>query len=331
MNPTDEDPRDETPPGDSREGSFFLHGFTVSPEEAERSQEPLPPPTDEFEFVRELGRGGMGVVYEAIESKSGRHVALKIISKRLELSEDAIKRFEREGRAAASISHDHCVFVFGAHIVHGSPAISMELMQGETLEERIRRKGRPDMETAVRWAVQILEGIEAAHEVGVIHRDIKPSNVFLDESGSIKVGDFGLSRSLDADQRLTMTGAFLGSPMYASPEQVRGQPLDHRTDIYSIGATLYTTLTGDAPFRANTVGDLFAQVATETPIRRALSARISRPASTAWWPRPWPGPPRSASVTASPSGAPSSGTFRAPPHRPGSGFACWPTSSTGPS
>lgn len=207
----------------------------------------------------------MGVVYLAEELSSGRHVALKVLLKDLSVSGEAFERFRREARLAAAISDSHCVFVFGAHEVDGAPAIAMELCAGQTLDQRIARGERIPIETAVRWTLEILEGLEAAHATGVIHRDVKPSNCFTTEDGHVKVGDFGLSRTLEPDVQLTQSGAFLGSPLYAAPEQIKGREVDVRSDLYSCGATLYALLTGKPPYSGSNIGEVLARILSEPP------------------------------------------------------------------
>jgi eukaryotic-like serine/threonine-protein kinase len=245
----------------------------------------LPREADGFRLHRELGRGGMGVVYEAEEIASGRRIALKVLQSELVLSPEAFERFQREARLAAAISHRHCVFVYGAHEVEGSPAIAMELVGGHTLEDVIRRGEPIPIETAVRWTLDLLEGLEAAHRAGVLHRDIKPSNCFVTTDGRVKVGDFGLSRSLERDVQLTQSGQFIGSPLYASPEQIRGRAFDVRSDLYSCGATLYALLTGKSPFTGSNVGEVLARILSESPpvpssirpeIPRALDRVVQR-------------------------------------------------------
>ncbi len=245
--------------------SFFLDGLTFAPGAEKNLNVALPEPTEEFNFLRVLGVGGMGVVFEAEELRTHRRIALKVIAPQLRLSSDAAARFEREAKASASLSHPHCVFVYGAYRVGESPAIAMELMTGDTLDDRIKAGDPIAIKQALVWTRQMLEGLQAAHESGLIHRDIKPSNVFISEDGAVKIGDFGLTRSTDSDLSLTQSGAFLGSPLYASPEQIRGHVLDARSDIYSIGATLYALLAGVAPHTSTNIGDLFARIATEAP------------------------------------------------------------------
>lgn len=225
----------------------------------------LPRTASGFQLLRELGRGGMGVVYEARELASGRTVALKILAAELRFSEEAFERFRREARLAAAISDRHCVFVYGAHEVEGSPAISMELCSGDTLDQKLACREAIPIETAVRWTLEILTGLEAAHATGVVHRDVKPSNCFTTADGHAKIGDFGLSRTLESNLHLTQSGAFLGSPLYASPEQIRGREVDLRSDLYSCGATLYALLTGRAPYSGSNVGEVLARILSETP------------------------------------------------------------------
>ncbi len=227
----------------------------------------LPRVVGGFRLVRELGRGGMGIVYEAEELSSRRIVALKVLAAELAVEGEAFERFRREAKLAASISDVRCVFVYGAHQIDEAPAISMELVGGRTLQERINAGTPIPIETAVRWTLDIIDGLEAAHEVGVLHRDVKPSNCFLTPDDRVKIGDFGLSRSLERDIELTQSGQFLGSPLYASPEQVRGRAVDARSDQYSCGATLYALLTGRAPFGGSNIGEVLARILSEPPPR----------------------------------------------------------------
>lgn len=237
----------------------------------------LPRTADGFRIERELGRGGMGVVYLAREVRSGRELALKVLPANLCESEEAFGRFQREAVLAASISDSRCVFVYGAHQFEGSPAIAMELVRGATLEQVIK-KGEPILvRQAVRWTIELLEGLDAAHHAGVLHRDVKPSNCFVTEDGHVKIGDFGLSRSLDTDVHLTQSGAFLGSPLYAAPEQIKGRKVDERSDMYSAAATLYALLTGKAPYSGTNLGEVLSRILSEPPPRpRTLRPEIPR-------------------------------------------------------
>ena len=230
----------------------------------------------EYRIERLLGKGGMGAVYEAEDLGSGRRVALKALGHSLD-SPETRKRFLREGRLAASINHPNSVYVYGTEEIEGAPVITMEVIPGGTLQERVKAQGPMPVAAAVDAILQIIAGLEAAHAVGILHRDIKPSNCFLDPSGSVKVGDFGLSISTTSrgDSALTMAGSVLGTPEFSSPEQLRGEALDLRADIYSVGMTLYYLLTGHTAFQAANVVQLLATVLDKpAPSPRKLRPEI---------------------------------------------------------
>ena len=193
--------------------------------------------------------------------ENGRRVALKVLSQALD-SPEARHRFFREGRLAASINHPNSVYVFGTEELGGIPLISMELVAGGTLEDRVRNCGPLPAPAAVDAVLQIIAGLEVAQRVGIIHRDVKPSNCFVDADGTVKIGDFGLSIStaVRAETALTASGNFLGTPAFCSPEQLRGEELNARSDIYSVGATLFYLLTGHTPFQSKNVVALIATV-----------------------------------------------------------------------
>lgn len=225
----------------------------------------LPRTSDGFELLEELGRGGMGIVYRARELSTNRVVALKVLPYSMQDRETAFDRFQREAILAASISDPRCVFVYGAHSIEDSPAIAMELVEGQTLEHVIQRGEKVPVTQAVRWTIELLEGLEAAHRANVLHRDVKPSNCFLGADGHVKVGDFGLSRSIETHIQLTDPGQFIGSPLYASPEQIRGREVDERSDLYSAAATLYALLTGRPCWQGSNVQEVFARILSEPP------------------------------------------------------------------
>lgn len=218
-----------------------------------------------YRLARRLGRGGFAEVWEAENRDTGRRVALKVLTELRAESTEALERFQREGRLAASLSHPRCVYVFGAEEIEGVPVISMELMPGGTLADRLKQGPLPTGQ-AVDYVLNVLDGLDAGQRLGIIHRDVKPSNCFLDDKGGARVGDFGISKSLEADSRLTATGSFLGTPDYASPEQVSGEPLDLRADLYSVGVVLYELLTGTLPFAGTNASQVLAQVLTKEPI-----------------------------------------------------------------
>ena len=235
-----------------------------------------------YRIERLLGRGGMGEVYEAEHLEHGRRIALKVLSPGLS---DAIDRarFLREGQLAAAVNHPHVVYIYGSEDIAGMPAIAMELLPGGTLKERVEKEGPLAPIEAVDAMLQVVSGLEAAHEAGVLHRDIKPSNCFVDADGTVKVGDFGLAIPALEHMQLTAMGTIQATPQFASPEQLRGKPLDVRSDIYAVGATLYYLLTGRPPFDDRDVMALVSRIATESPtsprevrpeVPRALAAVV---------------------------------------------------------
>jgi len=239
----------------------------------------LPQPGDRFghyRIVRLLGQGGMGAAFEADDLDSGRHVALKVLSHTLD-SPEARERFFREGRLAASINHPNSVYVFGTEEIGGTPVIAMELVSGGTLQDRVRTQGPLPVGEAVDAVLQIITGLEAAQRIGILHRDVKPSNCFRDAEGTVKIGDFGLSIStaVRTEPALTSAGEFLGTPAFCSPEQLRGDELNARSDMYSVGATLFYLLTGRTPFEAKNTVQLLATVLEQrAPSPRKLRANI---------------------------------------------------------
>ena len=229
----------------------------------------LPQPGEKlghYAVIRLLGAGGMGAVYEAEDLENGRRVALKVLNQGLD-SPEARARFFREGRLAASINHPNSVYVFGTEEIAGTPIITMELVSGGTLQDRVRSRGPLPVGEAVDSVLQIIDGLEAAQRIGILHRDIKPSNCYTSEDGTVKIGDFGLSIStaVRTEPALTAAGAFLGTPAFCSPEQLRGEELNARSDMYSVGATLYYLLTGRTPFEAKDMVQLLATVLEQRP------------------------------------------------------------------
>jgi eukaryotic-like serine/threonine-protein kinase len=225
---------------------------------------PLPGEIDGFRPIRFLGAGGMGRVYES-EVRAGRRVALKLIAPGFAGSTTALERFRQEGRLAGLIAHPRCVFVLGAIEEAGQAFIAMELMSGATLKDLVERRGPLAPAEAVARILDVVEGLQQAHDLGMIHRDIKPANYYLDAEGRIKIGYFGLARSLTADAALTQPGRFLGTPLFASPEQLKAERLDARADVYSVAATLYFLLTARAPFGDSDGAAAIARIASEDP------------------------------------------------------------------
>lgn len=217
-----------------------------------------------------LGRGGMGAVYEAEQLSTGRRVALKMLGQQLD-SPDMRQRFLREGRLAAGVNHPNSLYVFGSEEIEGLPVITMEIAGSGTLKDQLKQRGPLPVTEAVDAILDVITGLEAACARGVLHRDIKPSNCFVCPDGSVKVGDFGLSVSTLARDNTFVTahGKILGTPAYAAPEQLRGDALDLRADIYSVGATLFTLLTNRAPFEGDNAVQVVANAVNQKP--KALS------------------------------------------------------------
>ncbi|MCY2981566.1 MAG: protein kinase [Planctomycetota bacterium] len=217
-----------------------------------------------YRLNRLLGEGGMGRVYQASD-KDGRMVAIKLLSAELSRSPEALERFKLEGIIASAISHPHCVFVHRADDYQGTPFIAMELMTGQTLKDLVAKRGPLPVDEVIPLILQCIDGLIEAHSRGMIHRDIKPANCYLDDKGNVKIGDFGLARSLISDSELTRTGAFLGTPLYASPEQILGETVDEQSDIYSLAATLYFMLAGNAPFESPNAPQVIAKIVSADP------------------------------------------------------------------
>jgi uncharacterized RDD family membrane protein YckC len=261
-------PGPATPPGRGEQTIDFV------PKPGQGPVGEVPERVKGYRLIRQLGRGGMGTVYEAEDSRHGRKVALKIIAPGYVESSGAVERFRQEGRLASSLAHPRCVFVLEAdEDDDGRPFIAMELMTGDTLQDLVEKGGPLAVGDAVSRILDVVEGLREAHRLGLIHRDVKPSNCFLDGEGRVKVGDFGLSKSQVGSSHLTRTGSFLGTPLYASPEQIKVEPLDCRTDVYSTSATLFYLLTGRAPFDRGDASATMARIVTDP----APSAREKRP------------------------------------------------------
>ncbi|MFI5460592.1 MAG: protein kinase [Isosphaerales bacterium] len=218
-----------------------------------------------YRVLELLGYGGMGIVFRVRDDVLDRVVALKVLRPALAHGRDRA-RFVREARAAARVRHDHVVEVYSvANPGDGLPYIVMECLDGPTLAEAIRRAGRLGPREAASVALQVAEGLAAAHAVGLVHRDIKPSNVMLDPAKRrTKITDFGLARPAGQSSEVTQDRAAVGTPAYMSPEQARGEAVDARSDVYSLGATLYEALTGEPPFRG-TAGSVLRQVIDMDP------------------------------------------------------------------
>jgi len=200
-----------------------------------------------YELLEKLGEGAMGEVWRAHQSSLNRMIALKLLPSHRESDEMAVRRFRQEGQTAARLKHDNIVSVYDAHVDEPPYYIAMEFLEGQSLSDIIAQQGRLPPDQAVAIISQVCAGLEHAHEHGVIHRDIKPANVIVSATGRATITDFGIARATD-QTRMTATGATFGTPDYMSPEQAKGLPVDHRTDLYSAGAMLFEALTGRPPF-----------------------------------------------------------------------------------
>ena len=202
---------------------------------------------DEYEVVRELGRGGMAIVYHAIERAPGRDVAIKVLPSHFTFDESFVERFQREGRIAAQLEHPHVVPVYRVGRKGRVAFFVMKYLRGQSLAARLREVGRLPAAEARRVLVETASALGYAASRGVVHRDVKPDNIMLDEAGRCVVTDFGIARSA-AEAKLTQTGMSVGTPRYMSPEQARAKPLDGRSDLYSLGIVGYECLAGRTPF-----------------------------------------------------------------------------------
>jgi len=219
----------------------------------------------QYEVTEVVGRGGMGIVLKGHDPKLNRVVAVKVLAPELASNASACKRFLREGRAAAAVSHDHVVTIYGIDDSGRLPFIAMEYVSGPSLEDRIKSEGSLEPTEILRIGMQIASGLAAAHAQGLVHRDVKPANILL-ENGveKVKITDFGLARAVD-DVRMTKPGVVTGTPEYMSPEQARGESVDHRTDLFSLGSVLYAMCTGRSPFRAENTVAMIRRVCEDTP------------------------------------------------------------------
>ncbi len=237
-----------------------------------------------YEIVKPLGAGGMGEVYRARDTRLGRDVALKLLRPQLAADADCVARFTREARLLASLNHPHIGAIYGLEDAGSMPALVLELVEGETLADRLRRGPLP-LSEALAVANQAADALDAAHTAGIIHRDLTPSNVKITRDGVVKVLDFGLAKALapetspsDLSERPTMTvdgtiaNAILGTAAYMSPEQAQGQPVDQRTDIWAFGCVLFEMLTGSSPLARKTVTQTLAAVLGAEPEWKSLPA-----------------------------------------------------------
>src|SRR6202166_112722 len=223
-----------------------------------------------YEILAPIGAGGMGEVYKARDTKLNREVAIKVLPQVLAQDPERLARFEREAKVLASLNHPNIAHIYGVEESDNVRALVMELVPGEIL------KGPLPLETALDYARQIAEALEAAHEKGIVHRDLKPGNIRIKPDGTLKVLDFGLAKTggtpaAPSDQSPTVTmhetqaGVILGTAAYMAPEQAKGKPVDKRADIWAFGVVLWEMLTGERMFRGDTTTEVLASVLKEEP------------------------------------------------------------------
>jgi serine/threonine-protein kinase len=242
-----------------------------------RTRETEPPPDltgrtlGDYQLLRRLGVGGMGQVYLARQLSLKRFVALKLLRDDLAANLSALKRFEAEAQAVARLNHPNIVHIHQIGEHDGLRYMALEYVDGRNLRDHFERKGPPGLPACLGVMCQVAQALQCAHEQGIVHRDIKPENILVARKADgigVKVTDFGLSRFFAPEAqplRLTQTGVSLGTPLYMSPEQVQGRPVDHRSDIYSFGVTCYHLLAGEPPFRGSTAFEVAIKHVQEHP------------------------------------------------------------------
>ena len=244
---------------------------------------PLTPGTQlgQYEILSALGAGSMGEVYRARDTRLDRDVAIKVLPELVSMDRDRLLRFEQEAKAAAALNHPNILGIYQMGAYLGMPYLVLELLEGKTLTESIRRGPLP-MRKVIDYGVQIASGLAAAHEKGIIHRDLKPDNLFVTKDGRVKILDFGLAKLLQPKQTvgnvaatLTLPGMALGTVGYMSPEQVRGFPADQRADVFGLGAILYEMVTGKQTFQRPTSADTMSAILNdELPSMGQLTPEI---------------------------------------------------------
>jgi serine/threonine-protein kinase len=218
-----------------------------------------------YEVTEVIGRGGMGVVLKGFDIALNRYVAIKVLAAELATSGPARKRFAREAQAAAAVVHDHVVAIHAVDENGRLPYLVMPYIAGRSLQDRIDHDGPLAVTEILRIGMQVASGLAAAHAQGLVHRDIKPANILLENGVErVKITDFGLARAVD-DASLTRSGVIAGTPLYMSPEQTRGEPLDHRSDLFSLGSVLYAMAAGHSPFRTDNTMGVLRRICEDTP------------------------------------------------------------------
>lgn len=218
-----------------------------------------------YDVTELLGRGGFGIVLKAFDGALNRFVAIKVLAAQLAVSAAARNRFAREARAAAAVVHENVVAIHAVDAWKGLPYLVMPCIDGRSLQERVDRDGPLAVKEVLRIGMQAALGLAAAHDQGLVHRDVKPSNILLENGVErVRLSDFGLARAID-DASQTQSGVIAGTPQYMSPEQARGEPVDHRSDLFSLGSVMYFMCAGHPPFRANSTPAVLRRVCDDRP------------------------------------------------------------------
>src|SRR5512136_2776774 len=230
-----------------------------------------------YQITNQIGKGGMGEVYQARDQVLGRDVAIKILPEEFARDTDRVARFQREAKLLASLNHPNIASIYGLEESGKTNFLVLELVEGETLADRIKAGPIP-VEESLKLALQIAEAVEAAHEKGVIHRDLKPANIKVTPDGKVKILDFGLAKAYSGDKEdvnlsnsptlsdaATQQGVILGTAAYMSPEQARGEAVDKRADIWAFGCVLFEMLTGRSLFAGDNVSQTLARVLERQP------------------------------------------------------------------
>jgi serine/threonine-protein kinase len=219
----------------------------------------------DFHILRRLGQGGMGQVYLAEQVSLKRNVALKFLKPELAANKTSLARFEQEAKAIARVTHANIVHIHQVGEIEGMHFMSLEYVEGKNLREFIEKKGPPEVKVGLKIMSQVAAAIQHASELGIVHRDIKPENILINRKAEVKVTDFGLSRHFKQDSSLTESRIAMGTPLYMSPEQVEGKPVDHRTDIYSFGVSCYHLFAGAPPFKGESPFEVALQHVQKEP------------------------------------------------------------------
>lgn len=220
--------------------------------------------SEKYEIVKEVGRGGMAIIYKAIQKNLEREVALKVLPQHFTHDEEYLSRFHRESQEVAKLSHPNIITIYDEGEKNGTHFLAMEFLYGKDLQEKIKENGKLSPEFVVSTSVKIADALDYLHSKGLVHRDIKSSNIFITDEGRPVLMDFGIARTT-GQTKLTQAGTIMGTPEYMSPEQAEGKELDGRSDLYGLGAVMYEALTGEVPFKADNPLTVIRKILDEAP------------------------------------------------------------------